>query len=250
MNLFHHLIEDIRSYEANALSKGLCRERPVTTSPEWPAAGPRDIVLLPDLALEMGHPEDASLSCLLWTDDDSTIPTDRISLIGPDICETHLPRLPFGKIVLARTTPCDEDMLHDRYRAMDLARFDLSLKGYMLRAASQYMREWSRISREAVDHGFSLSILGSALIRQLKSLGFVRAVEIIFITRSSEDVNALGPVCEKADRLIRAMNKMLVETEADCGSCDYQDVCSDAAEMQALKATLAERQKQERSMAR
>jgi CO dehydrogenase/acetyl-CoA synthase beta subunit len=249
MNLFHHLIDDIRTYEANAQANGLCRERPVITSPGWPAAGPRDIVLLPDLALEMGHPEDASLSCLLWTDDGNTVISDRISLIGPDISETKQPRLPFGKIVLVRTTPCDEDMLHAHYRAMDLARFDLSLKGYMLRAASQYMREWSRVSREAVANGFSLSILGSALIRQLKSLGFVQAVEILFITRSSGDVNALKPVCEKADRLIRAMNKMIVETEADCGNCDYQDVCSDASEMQALKATLAERQKQERSMA-
>lgn len=249
MNLFHHLIDDIRAFETSHRDKGPIRELPVHAAPQWPTAGPRDIVLLPDLALEMGHPEDASLTCLLWTDESGIVASDRISLIGPDIPETNGPRLPFGKIVLVRTTACDEDMLHERYKAMDLARFNLSLKGYMLRAASQYMREWSRISREAVEKGISLSILGSALIRELKSLGFVLAVEILFITRSNEDVSALKPVCEKADRLIRAMNKMIVEMETDCGSCDFQDVCSDAAEMQALKATLAERQKQERSKA-
>jgi CO dehydrogenase/acetyl-CoA synthase beta subunit len=132
---------------------------------------------------------------------------------------------------------------------MELTRFDLSLKGYMLRATSQYMREWSRISLEAVKHGFSLSILGSALITALKEHPYVQAAEVMFITQSNVDVNALRDTGHTTNRLILAMNKMINEMEADCGSCDYQDVCSDASDMQALKKTLDEKRNRERTHA-
>ncbi|MBU1172871.1 MAG: hypothetical protein KKD44_25205 [Proteobacteria bacterium] len=242
----HLLIEEIRTFLQSKKNKGLCREFQAQNPVDWPLAGPRDIVLLPDLAVELGHPDDASLSFLVWTNETNKVISDRITLIGPDVGEGHQPRLPFGKVVLVKTDPCDEEFIYDRYRDMDLTRFDLSLKGYMLRATSQYMREWSRISREAVQNGFSLSILGSALIKALKELPYVQEAEVIFITRSNEDVNALNEQGHKANRLILAMNKMIREMEEDCGSCEFQDVCSDASEMQALKKTLNEKRNRER----
>jgi CO dehydrogenase/acetyl-CoA synthase beta subunit len=76
--------------------------------------------------------------------------------------------------------------IYDRYREMDHLRYDISLKGYMMRAVSQYMREWSRISKEAINKGFSLFTLGGALIDKYRKLNYIDAVEIIFVTSSKK----------------------------------------------------------------
>ncbi len=246
MKRFLPLIREVRAFVSPCKANGACREFQADERIDWPAAGPRDIVLLPDLALELGHPEEASLCFLMWTDDPRQIRADTITLIGPDIGEAVAGRLPFGKVVLVAMEDVADSELYERYRRMDLARFDLSLKGYMLRAASQYQREWSRVSREAVRNGFSLKILGAALIGELKTIPEVKAVEVIFVTRSNEAVNALKETGVTAGRIIQAMHKMTYESEPECRTCDYQDVCGGAAQMAALRKTLA-RRKRERS---
>jgi len=237
MKMFDDAIGEIRNFVRSHQARTFTAELPVS----WPEAGPRDIVLLPDLALDLGHPDDASLCFTVWTEDERLVRDETITLIGPDIAEAGSGRLPFGKIVLVRMEPCTEDTAYERYRAMDLTRFSLSLKGYMLRATSQYMREWSRISREAVAKGFSLQNLGSALIAALKRVDGIAAAEVLFITRSSDDVMALKETGTRVARLVQAMNKMATEMAEDCGNCEYQDECSDASEMKALRETLARR---------
>lgn len=225
---FLPLIENLRNFLQTAATKGGYREFIAQDSVAWPPAGAGEIVLLPDLALEMGHPEEASLSFMMWTEDNTLVRDETITLIGPDIADAATSRLPLGKVVLAATEGCDDSAAYDRYRRMDLARFNLSLQGFMLRATSQYLREWSRISRKAVQRGFSFHILGSALIRELKKIAGVTAVEVIYITRSIEAVNTLNGTGERAGRIIQAMNKMATEMEADCANCDFQDVCTSA----------------------
>jgi len=231
MRTFHPIIEELRSFVNQAKDSGQARCWKAGYAIHWPAAGPGDIVLLPDLALELGRPDDASLSFLVWTCERQRINDDAITLIGPDIQEADGGHLPFGKIVLAAIDEGDEEALYDRYRQMDLARFTMSLKGYMLRATSQYLREWSRISRQAIQNGFSFHILGSALIRELKAIAGVKTAEVIFVTRSARDVNALQETGIRVSRMIQAMNKMINEMEPDCDSCEYQDVCDRASEM-------------------
>ena len=241
MARFDGLIAEIRDFVRQQKAEGHCRQFPALAAVPWPPAGPRDIVLLPDLALELGHPQQASLCFLAWSEDPHAIRADAITLVGPDIPEAASGRLPLAKVVLAAVDPADDAAAYARYRAMDLARFELSLKGYMLRATSQFLREWSRISREAVQNGFSFQILGSALIGALKTIPGVRAAEVLFVTRSAETVQALHPIGARAGRMLQALNKMLAEHEADCPNCEFQDVCAQASEMQALAQTLAAR---------
>jgi CO dehydrogenase/acetyl-CoA synthase beta subunit len=241
MNIFDSCIHEVRNFLAERKSLGFSREFHGEALLAWPESGPRDIVLLPDLALELGHPDDASLCFTLWTEDSVLIRDNTVTLIGPDICEATESRLPFGKIILVAMNDCGEETAYERYRSMDLTRFSLSLKGYMLRATSQYMREWSRISREAVAGGFSFRTLGSALIHAVKEVEGIAAAEVVFITRSNDDVMALKDTGTRSARLVQAMNKMATEMVEDCGSCEFQDVCSDASEMKALRETLARR---------
>lgn len=241
MQGFLPLIQEVREFVSRQKNQGACRQFQADETVNWPPAGPRDIVLLPDLALELGPPQEASLCFLVWTPERQLVHDNTITLVGPDIPEAAAARLPFGKVVLTATETIDENGAYERYRSMDLARFNLSLKGFMLRATSQYMREWSRISREAVQEGFSLKTLGSALIRELKAIQGVKAAEVLFITRSSEAVDALKETGLKAHRMIQAMHKMTTEMDPDCDACEYQDVCGSAAEMKRLRKTLAQR---------
>ena len=118
---------------------------------------------------------------------------------------------------------------------MELIRYDLDLKGYMLRAVSQFRREWSRISTEAINKGLSFEILGSALMKMFREKSYINALEIIFVTSNEEDVRILRDITTDSTRMIEAMNKMAREADLECDECEYQDVCDDAGELKKMR---------------
>ena len=221
---------------------GMARENRLAelTDPgiDWPAGGNRNIILSQDTAIELGNPRQESVSFLLWTEDAGLLRDGRIRLVGRDLPECADMSLPFGKVILAEVDGFDGENGYDRYREMEGLRYGLDLKGYMLRAVSQYQREWSRISREAVENGFSFGVLGGALMKRFRKLPYVRAVEILFVNSTVEDVAALRPIAGEAEKIISAMNKMFDELSFDCTSCDYQEVCDDVGELRSMRESL------------
>jgi CO dehydrogenase/acetyl-CoA synthase beta subunit len=191
----------------------------------WPVGGRNNIVLAQDTGVELGNPRQESLSLILWTDVPSRISDARITVIGRDLQDARGKSLPFAKIVIASVHGFNEENTCDRWQEMDLLRFDIDLAGYMMRAVSQYQREWSRVSHDAIDKGFSFSILGSALMDKMKSREYIDGVEIIFVTQSPEAVRQLREVANGAMAIIGALNRMNEEIEADCPTCDYRVVC-------------------------
>jgi CO dehydrogenase/acetyl-CoA synthase beta subunit len=201
----------------------------------WPAGERGNIVLQNDTAVELGNPRDESASFLLWTDDGDLVHDGMFTCIGPEISSYSPSRLPLGKAVILAVTGFTEDNCYERYREIELIRYDLNLRGYMLRAVSQHMREWSRISRQAMEDGFSLEILASVLMERYRRLDYVIAVEILFVTSSPEDVRSLRHMGEGAMRLIGAMNKMARELSFDCGTCDYTDICAEIEGLRSMR---------------
>ena len=234
MEFFDKQFEDLRSFMQGKINQGVVREF-TRQEKAWPKGGNRNLVLEQDMAVELGNPQTESTSFMLWKNDSHTIRDNHISLIGPDLNETSDVRLPFGKIVLVGGKDFTPDNAYDRYREMEAIRYDIDLKGYMMRAASQYQREWSRVSKDALNDGFSLITLGSALIDRFKEKSFVAAVEVIFITSSREDILAVKDVSEQSMRIIGAMNKMAEEMSFDCDACEYNDVCSDVAALRTMR---------------
>ena len=108
----------------------------------------------------------------------------------------------------------------------------------MMRAVSQYMREWSRVSGEAVENGFSFSILGSALSKKLKEFNYIDSVEILFVTSSAEDVRELKKTGDRFLQYINAMTKMTEEMEFECESCEFQTICDEAEELRNMRRSL------------
>lgn len=235
MELFETTIECIKRFVQDH------DEKRSWTAPEktsWPEGGNRNIVLKENMGLELGSPETQSLSCILWTEKTDLIHDGAITLAGPDISESYGKSLPFAKIVLVAVEGFTEENTYERYQDMELLRYQLDLRGFMLRAVSQYMREWCRISREAIIKGFSAQILGSALMTLFHEKSYVKAFEVIFLTSSMDDVKRLKEITEPSQKIIAAMNKMAEDFDFDCASCDYQDVCNEADVLKGMRDKL------------
>ena len=205
----------------------------------WPQGGRGNIVMQCDTAFELGNPAKESVSFLLWTDDATAVRDGVMTCIGPDITDNSEASLPFGRVVILAVKGFTRENCCDRHCELELARYDVNLRGYMMRAASHNMHEWSRISREAIGNGFSLDVLASALIERYRSFDFVMAAEVVFITTSTEHVRLLRSIYDRSIIIIRAMNKMTRELSFDCDSCDYSGVCSDVAALRSIRKNIA-----------
>ena len=224
--MFDNYLQEIRvqvnSQELRKRSRSFyCGERQ-----NWPKAENR-MVFNTDTAIELGHPQTESLAFLIWTESPEKINDQQITIIGPELNEAGANKIPWGKLVLISGHGFNEENAYQRYQEMDMVRFQLNLEGYMLRALPQDNKEWSRVSRGALQSGFSLRLLGNELIRELKRLEYVDAVEITFITSSESDIQRFKPIAEKVTKAYRAMNKMFANLEYDCRDCDFSDVCNE-----------------------
>lgn len=232
MELFEKTFSEIRRYT----EKRSARLRFATANGSgWPGGGGRNVVLSDEMAVELGNPQMASASTLVWTENPDLVCDGKITLIGPDVHASAGASLPFGKVVLIGGKDFNEDNTYERYKEMEAVRYSIDLKGYMIRAVSQYQREWSRVSREALQNGFSFEVLGSALRNEYMKKDYVDSVEFIFVTSSPEDVDELKEITKNVSRTINAMDKMFQEMESDCEECEYNDVCDDVVALKRMK---------------
>lgn len=234
MNLFDDIISELRAFlDDKKISKRLRILKALDR--QWPSGERGNIVLASDTGVELGNPEKESASFIVWTDNTGQIRDGRINLIGPDISESKGGSLPFGRVVILGVKGMDENNCYERHRQIDTARYNLNLKGYMMRAVSQYMREWSRVSNEALADGFDFATLAGALSSIYRPMEFIESAEYIFVTSSAEDVRFIGEKGSRVQRLIGAMNKMATEMTFDCGSCDYTDICSEVEGLRSMR---------------
>jgi len=237
MALFDKNLIDIRNYLSRKSADGKVTESVHSAPNGWPEDRKRNLVLGQDTAVELGHPNDASTAFLFWVDDPSAVRHGRITIVGPDL-PALTNQVSFGRVVIVGGDGFDEENSYGRYREMELLRYDIHLKGYMMRSASQFHREWSRVSRQAVAGGFSLRTLGGALIDRFSGLAYARSVEVIFVTSDREAVLELQGIAGPVLQRIGAMNKMAGEMSFDCDDCEYNAVCGDVAELRSMRNVL------------
>ena len=207
----------------------------------WPAAGQRNLVIGRDIAVELGHPGDASVAFIIWGASSGDQRDSRIYRVGPDLPASLGQRRPFAKGVMIQGNGFDADNTYARYRQLEAVRYDIDLKGYMMRAVSQVNREWSRVSHAAMENGFSLAVLGAALITAFTAIDWVDRADVLFVTSSRADVMTLQPLAERVRQVTAAMNKMSAEMNFDCDSCSYADVCGDVAGLRAMRKAMKQR---------
>ncbi len=238
MQLYDEAIGDIRRFIKEKADAGMVADIDAETSVSWPRSDGNAIILKADTGLELGGPGFESLSFLVWTNNRSLVADNSITRVGHDL--PHLPRkaLPFGKVVLVAGRDFAAENIHERFRELELLRFDLALEGYMVRAVSQEMKEWSRVSTKALRAGFSFSTLGGALIEKYKELDYVTAAEVLFLSSSATDVGELRPTGNRVIEYVNAIRKMTEEQSYDCANCDFQAICRDVDELKRLRKSL------------
>ncbi len=241
MGLFDKQYKEITAYLDRRRIEGKVSEFTHNSQTKWPFEKNRNLVLGQDTAVELGNPKDASTSFLLWVNEPEKIKNGRITIVGPDLPELSGKQVSFGKIVIVGASDFDADNSYDRYRDLELLRYNIHLKGYMMRGVSQQQREWSRVSNDAVNQGFSFEHLGGALIDEFLQIGYVLSVETVFITAGREDVLETKAIADDVFKLISAMNKMAEEMSFDCDTCDYNDVCGDVEELRSMRNAMAQK---------
>ncbi len=232
MELFEKTFDEIKNYVVQRSSISRFASASVI---DWPKGEGRNVVLADEVGVELGNPQMASTSALLWTENPDLVSDGKITLIGPDMPSSKGQNLPFGKVVLVCVEGFNEENTYERYKEIEAIRYSIDLKGYMMRTASQYQREWSRVSKDALQNGFSFEILGSALRNEYLKKDFVKSVEFLFVTSSTEDVHELKEITKNVSRTINAMDKMLNEIESDCDQCEYNDVCDEVNELKKMR---------------
>lgn len=241
MGLFDKQYKEITAYLDRRRIEGKVSEFTHNSQTKWPFEKNRNLVLGQDTAVELGNPKNASTSFLLWVNEPEKIKNGRITIVGPDLPELSGKQVSFGKIVIVGASDFDADNSYDRYRDLELLRYNIHLKGYMMRGVSQQQREWSRVSNDAVNQGFSFEHLGGALIDEFLQIGYVLSVETVFITAGREDVLETKAIADDVFKLISAMNKMAEEMSFDCDTCDYNDVCGDVEELRSMRNAMTQK---------
>ena len=236
MKEFENIIKEINSFvnKKTSIKKNLKSDKQI----KWPAAKKRDIILQSDTKIELGSPDVESACFMIWTQNPKLVKDGLITLAGPDVPEINVQksnRIPFAKILILNVNGFNEENVFQRYREMELLRYDITLQGYMMRAVSQYMREWSRISKDAVNKGFSLFLLGSELIQKYKEIPYINGAEVIMFTSNTQDIKVIKEMGNRAMRYIGAMTKMVQELSMECDECEYQDICNEADYLQAIR---------------
>ena len=204
---------------------------PVST---WPSGGQRNLVIGQDIAVELGHPKDGSLALIIWRASRGDDFGGRTWLVGPDLPEAKGRRLPFAKIVMIYGRDFDSDNTYSRYRQLEAVRYAIDLKGYMMRAASQVNREWSRVSHAALAGGFSFGTLGHALIEAYTAIDYVDRTDVLLVTSNRDDVMVFHPLADRVSQVIAAMNKMSAAMDFDCTSCSFAPVCDTVQGLRAM----------------
>jgi hypothetical protein len=202
----------------------------------WPdGRGNPEVIVGEDVAVDLGHPRTASESFVLLTTAVDAVVHGRIRWLGSD-----LPELPartehaHAQIVILR---CRADALPDPFAVEAAQYLTHRLEGYMVRSVPG--RLWVRISRAARARGLDFETVGRALIASYAD-GFteIDAVEVVFVTGSVAEVQALAPIAAEARIMAGSHRKLVLAPDGeyecddlDCERCEEKPVCDSLREV-------------------
>lgn len=233
MGLFDEALEGVKGFVSEKASKDAIRILNPGQSVIWPAGS--GLVLEEETAVELGNPKNGSFFMVMWTDLLESI--YRIILIGPDIKEVKSKSIPFALILIVKGSP--DDIYRGWYELKE-AIYTIKPDGFMMRMLPSRHIMWCKVSKEALENGFSFLHLGCILMENIRKLNFVSGADLLFVTSGKEDVERLKTICGKAIRAVEAMLKMNVEMALNCDSCEYRDVCESVEELRKLRNKLVE----------
>lgn len=190
--------------------------------------GPQ-MILAQDAYAELGHPSTASAAIVLVTHDENLVADGRCLRIGPDLDGIAKDaRAPYGQVVLVAV---GQDEAFDPFDLENAQYLTHRLPGYMVRSVPG--RLWVRIGAQQARAGLDLDVVASALMASYRGrFDAVAAVEVVHVTSSAEDVQALSAIGTEASILWGHHKKLALGADGEvecsdlnCDDCDEQEVC-------------------------
>jgi hypothetical protein len=231
------LVARVREFLAERRSKTTAFSTPLdrdTLSRQFGFAGKNkgrpNIILSEQVAAELGHPSTASRAIILITPQAGIVQCGRISIVGQDIDQVGNGRPhPFAQVVVLAVRPGSK--MPDPFEIENTQFLMNRLPGYMVRSVPGKM--WVRFSKEARAQGLTLKTVGSALIAAYTGdFENVLEAEVVFVTSSKGDVEALAQVAIEAGILAGRHKKLAIGVDGeigcedlDCENCDERPVC-------------------------
>jgi CO dehydrogenase/acetyl-CoA synthase beta subunit len=196
-----------------------------------PAADGPQVVLRQQAALELGSPDQRSLSLLLWGDP-GRLTDGRVTLAGPDLPALPPAGSPFGRVLLVGCQVPAELALKRHAQLRD-ALYGVQLQGVMTRVLPSRHRVWVRVSRTALERGLRAWHLGAAALRAAGALPFVERAEVLLVT-AEEPLRSLQAAAAQALQILGALKQMEQRPQMDCEDCPSARICALLDELRAV----------------
>jgi CO dehydrogenase/acetyl-CoA synthase beta subunit len=187
--------------------------------------GPPSVVVGEDVGAELGQPGAISHAMVLTTTEKDLVEDGRVRCVGPDLDQAAEGARPYAQVVMLSHN--GEDPL-DPFELETTQYLPNRLAGFMARTVPG--RLWVRFSKQALDDGFRLHMLGSALIAAFRmDFPQVTGAEVLLATSSVEQLDEVAAEFKVLSGQHRKL--VLVEdgvydcSDLNCESCDQKEVC-------------------------
>ena len=191
----------------------------------------KEIILEEETGLELGGLNKKSFLITFPIKDSGVIEHGKITLLGREINQISEPNIDFGLMILIGINNPTEK---DKEELKQLNFISNGIEGFSIRTIPR--RFWCRISKSALQKGFSFEFLGNAIIylykRKFKSL--VKSIEVIFINSYPSSIeqfivlssDILSKVKEKWKKKIDEWRKRIdCDYDWGCEICPYREEC-------------------------
>ena len=205
--------------------------------------GYKEIILEEETGLELGGVNRKSFSIIFPIKDSQLIEHGKITLLGKEINEISEPNIDFGLMILIGINNATEK---DKEELNQLNFVSNGIEGFSIRTIPR--RFWCRISKSALQKGFSFEFLGNAIITLYKQKfkELVESIEVVFINLYPNSIeqfivlssDIVSKFKEKWKKKIEEWRKRIdCEYDWGCDICPYQEECYE------LKQVLVSREK-------
>ena len=233
MELYNELIRETAS-----LLPETVRRWDYDPAAAWEDAGSSELVLMRDMAYELGGSGKAAAQYTCVTTSRELVEKDEVLLWGPDLNELRADA-PYARIALLRVGDIESDdgddtVAYHAIKNMEFVKYHVFPRGYMLRISTESHREQVRVSKQALKKGIDFRGVGCDFIRQYRKNPNVLAVKLLFITAPDAPYAALTEHAKRSADITRALCGILEGMPTDCSACRLKPICDEVEGMKTL----------------
>ncbi|NVM17612.1 MAG: hypothetical protein HWN80_07835 [Candidatus Lokiarchaeota archaeon] len=200
-------------------------------------SGYKEIILEEETGLELGGVNRKSFSIVFPISDVRLVEHGKIRLLGREITKIIDRDIDFGVMILIGINKATDKEIEELKHLNFISN---SIEGFSIRTIPR--RFWCRISKSALQKGFSFEFLGNAIVHLYKQKfkDLVKSIEVIFINSYPNSIeqfvvltsDILTKDREKRKKKIDEWRKRIdCDYDWGCEICPYQEECYDVKQI-------------------